>query len=190
MQKIVIGDATLYLGDCLDVFPEIDFVDCIVSDTDEWFYENWNALIEKLPKHNIFASSFFTEIYGVPDGFTIFLPTDFSKFKRPSLSYYSENSWMKLIYKGLPSSGERKSFPKTDFHLEETFLHPAQKYSPEFKYLLDCFSAPGETVLDFCMGSGTTGIAAIETGRKFIGIEKNKEHFDTAVKRFEKRLKK
>ena len=44
----------------------------------------------------------------------------------------------------------------------------------------------GETVLDNCMGSGSTGVAALNLNRKFIGIEKEKEYFDIATKRISK----
>ena len=50
------------------------------------------------------------------------------------------------------------------------------------------YSAPGDTVLDFCMGAGTTGISCIRTGRNFIGIEKDPMHFETARARIEREL--
>ena len=51
------------------------------------------------------------------------------------------------------------------------------------EYLIRTYTNPGDTVLDNCMGSGTTGVACINTGRSFIGIEKEKEYFDTAQQR-------
>jgi site-specific DNA-methyltransferase (adenine-specific) len=49
--------------------------------------------------------------------------------------------------------------------------------------LIKSYSNEGDTVLDFTMGSGTTGLAFKNTGRKFIGVEKDKEIFDIACKR-------
>lgn len=56
------------------------------------------------------------------------------------------------------------------------------------EFLIKTFSNHGETVLDNCMGSGTTGIACINTDRKFIGIEKDLNHFRIAQNRIEKHL--
>lgn len=54
--------------------------------------------------------------------------------------------------------------------------------------IVEDYSRPGDTVLDFCMGAGTTAIACLRTGRKFIGIEKDPQHFDTARQRIEREL--
>jgi len=51
------------------------------------------------------------------------------------------------------------------------------------EYLIRTYTNPGEVVLDFTMGSGTTGVAAANTGRRFIGIERDPDYFDVAVKR-------
>ena len=63
---------------------------------------------------------------------------------------------------------------------------------PQFvlKHLLKYFSNEGDTCLDFCMGSGSMGIACIDLKRKFIGIEKNKEFFDITKERLYSFLKK
>jgi len=66
--------------------------------------------------------------------------------------------------------------------------HPSQKPVELMGYLVSSHSNEGETVLDPYMGSGTTGIACIRTGRNFIGIEKDPEHFETARKRIEAEL--
>ncbi len=188
IEKKVIGNATLYLGDCRDILPMLDPVDCIFCDTDFCFYDNLQSIVNIAPQNNVFVSSFYIENENdsIPDGFTLFLENNFPIKKHPKLLTRG-SSGLIFIYKGTPSTGERKRFPKTNFHLEETNLYLFQGDTREYKYLLDCFSAPEETILDFNMGCGSTGIAAIETGRKFIGIEINKEAFDIAVKRFEKR---
>jgi site-specific DNA-methyltransferase (adenine-specific) len=61
--------------------------------------------------------------------------------------------------------------------------HPTQKPIELMEYLIKTYTKENETVLDFTMGSGTTGVACVNTGRKFIGIEKEKNYFDIAVKR-------
>jgi site-specific DNA-methyltransferase (adenine-specific) len=70
----------------------------------------------------------------------------------------------------------------------ETGFHPTQKPVPLLAYYIELFSRPGETVLDSCMGSGSTGVAAISTGRNFIGIEKHEPFFNTAKARLERRV--
>ena len=62
-------------------------------------------------------------------------------------------------------------------------LHPTQKPVALMEYLIKTYTQEGETVLDFVMGSGTSGIAAKNTGRKFIGIEKDAGYFEIAKQR-------
>jgi len=62
-------------------------------------------------------------------------------------------------------------------------LHPTQKPVALMEDLIRTYTNPGETVLDFTMGSGTTGVACINTGRDFIGIELDQGYFDIAEKR-------
>jgi site-specific DNA-methyltransferase (adenine-specific) len=62
-------------------------------------------------------------------------------------------------------------------------VHPTQKPVELFEYLIRTYSEPGQVVLDFCMGSGTTGVAAVAAGREFIGIEKDDGYFAAASKR-------
>jgi len=61
--------------------------------------------------------------------------------------------------------------------------HPTQKPVALCDYLIRTYTNPGDVVLDFCMGSGTTGVAAVQTGREFIGIEKERKYFVIAEKR-------
>ena len=64
-------------------------------------------------------------------------------------------------------------------------LHPTQKPVLLFEYFIKTYSNEHDTVLDNCMGSGTTGVACKNLNRNFIGIEKDKKYFDIAVKRIE-----
>ena len=61
--------------------------------------------------------------------------------------------------------------------------HPTQKPVALLEYLIKTYTLEGETVLDFTMGSGSTGVACVNTGRKFIGIEMDDKYFDIASKR-------
>lgn len=62
-------------------------------------------------------------------------------------------------------------------------LHPTQKPVALFEWLIRTYTNPGDVVFDPCMGSGTTGVAALRTGRKFIGCEQNPAYFEGALKR-------
>ena len=62
-------------------------------------------------------------------------------------------------------------------------LHPTQKPVALMEYLIRTYTHEGETVLDNCMGSGTTGVACINTGRQFIGIERDDRYFQIASER-------
>ncbi|QHB38634.1 DNA methyltransferase [Flavobacterium phage vB_FspS_tooticki9-1] len=62
-------------------------------------------------------------------------------------------------------------------------LHPTQKPIALMEYLIKTYTNEGETVLDNCMGSGTTGVACKKTGRHFIGIEKDENYYNVAVRR-------
>lgn len=65
----------------------------------------------------------------------------------------------------------------------EIGLHPTQKPVALMEYLVKTYTNPGMTVLDNCMGSGTTGVACVNLDRRFIGIEQDKSYFDIAVRR-------
>jgi site-specific DNA-methyltransferase (adenine-specific) len=68
---------------------------------------------------------------------------------------------------------------------ESRTVHPTQKPVALMEYLIRTYTNEGDTVLDNCMGSGTTGVACANTGRKFIGIERDPGYFDIARKRIE-----
>ena len=65
-------------------------------------------------------------------------------------------------------------------------LHPTQKPVKLLEMLIKSFSNEGDVILDNCMGSGSTGVACINTNRKFIGIEKDEKYFDICVQRLRK----
>lgn len=115
---------------------------------------------------------------------------------------YNPQMWRSNPYSGFKSStktigeayGNLKSqhrdnpdgsrYPKTVLQFkQEKGFHPTQKPVPLMEYLIKTYSNEGDVVLDNTMGSGTTGVAAIQCDRKFIGIESEKDYYDIAVKR-------
>jgi len=78
-----------------------------------------------------------------------------------------------------------KNYPKTllKYNNENKSQHPTQKPVALLEYLIKTYTLENETVLDFTMGSGSTGVACVNTNRNFIGIELDKEYFKIAEKR-------
>ena len=111
--------------------------------------------------------------------FTIGKP--YSKKGTPWKSSHYENEFKGVSYKNkstrYPLSIIKEIMPNFKG------MHPTQKPVKLLEYLIKTYSNEGETVLDFTMGSGSTGVAAINTNRDFIGIELDKDYYKTAEKR-------
>ena len=90
----------------------------------------------------------------------------------------------------LPPKIYDKWYPKNIIKISNadssiTSMHPTQKPVALMEYLIKTYSNENDIVLDFCMGSGTTAIAAINTNRRFIGFENNKDYYDISIKRIQ-----
>lgn len=87
-------------------------------------------------------------------------------------------------------AGDTKKYPKSIIKISRpassTMLHPTEKPVSLMEWLVNTYTNENETVLDNCMGVGSTGVACKNTNRNFIGIELNKEYFDIAKQRIEK----
>lgn len=105
-------------------------------------------------------------------------------------SFWGRPTWQPILFYGTaPNQGEQ--LKPLHYILTEPpscKAHPCSKPINAWTWLVIKSSREGETVLDPFMGSGTTGIACIRTGRKFIGIEKDPKHFATAVDRIKREL--
>jgi predicted RNA methylase len=87
---------------------------------------------------------------------------------------------------GFSSGSDGRRYPRQviDFGVvERGTVHPTQKPVALMEYLIRTYTNEEETVLDFTMGSGTTGVACVNTGRKFIGIELDPGYFEIAKQR-------
>ena len=97
-----------------------------------------------------------------------------------------------LAFVGTISENEGTRYPRSvlkySMHNVGTF-HPTQKPVDLCEYLIKTYTNEGEIVLDNCIGSGTTAVAAINTSRNFIGIEREPEYVDIANKRIDDALK-
>lgn len=86
---------------------------------------------------------------------------------------------------------EYTNYPKhlLEFKREVSNVHPTQKPIALLEYLIKTYTNENDVILDNCMGSGSSGVACINTSRRFIGIEMDKDYFDIAQNRIETRLK-
>jgi site-specific DNA-methyltransferase (adenine-specific) len=91
---------------------------------------------------------------------------------------------MKSVHKENPGTRYPRSVLR--FAQERKGDHPTQKPVPLMEYFIKTYSNPGDTVLDNCMGSGTTGVACMNTDRNFIGVEMDANYFAVAEERIAK----
>jgi site-specific DNA-methyltransferase (adenine-specific)/modification methylase len=202
MSKVIIGNATLYLGDCMDILPTLDKVDAVI--TDPPYGIGADTGIGKVTKQ---GSDFRT----APKGWDSYVPSremfqkliekaDVSIFwggnyfelpPTPTLLIWdkvqpekftlamAEVAWCNT---GKPMKIYR--WKSMSINNGDPKYHPTQKPLGLMHWCIDQAGSP-ETILDPFMGSGTTGVAAIQLGRKFIGIEREPKYFDIACKRIE-----
>jgi DNA modification methylase len=124
-----------------------------------------------------------------PRGFRIFAACkSFVQFRPTPIQF----SWDPVIFWGRPRTDP--SVDVKDYHLQMLapfgagrvrIDHPCPRPIEQVEYVVESFVLRGETILDPFMGSGTTGVAAIKLGRKFIGIEIEPKYFDIACRRIE-----
>lgn len=88
---------------------------------------------------------------------------------------------------GTENYQESTNYPRSilQFDNDSKPVHPTQKPVTLMEYLIRTYTNEGDTVLDNCMGSGTTGVAGVNTGRNFIGIERDEKYFEIAKNRIE-----
>ena len=199
MTPVVIGDATLYLADCMDVLPTLPKVDAVITDPpyginianqptnyhrkNGWAdKKNWDTsppdawLLESIISHGEVAVVWGGNYFGLspsrcwlvwhkPDG-----PQSFSKV---------ELAWTNM---DKLAGYFRYTISETN---PERVGHPTQKPLALMKWCIEYCNNRPQTILDPFMGSGTTGVAAVQMGRKFVGIEREPKYFDIACKRIE-----
>ena len=219
VQKVVIGDATLYQGDCAELLPTLGRVDCIITDPP------YSANTHKMAKTNkgagpgvsliTFASltgeqfdAVMARCIAAADGWVI-ATCDYKHAAR----YYEAPEFVRLgawvkpnpmpqISADRPGQGfetvlilhSGKSPKKWNrgggsgvwtFPVHTGAEVPTQKPLALISAFVSDFTAAGQVIADPFMGSGTTGVAALQNGRGFIGIERDAKHFAIACKRIE-----
>jgi len=107
-------------------------------------------------------------------------------FKNGRIANMSGKVYGQYNYKPISENG---NYPKTVLKIpnpsQAGHLHPTQKPVALYAYLIRTYTDPGDVVLDMCFGSNTTGVACVETGRNYIGIEKDRKYFEIGQRRIE-----
>lgn len=207
-MKVEIGDATLYLGDCMDILPTLDKVDAVITDppygigearannksrsklaqSKDYGVSDWDdkppsdELIElirsKGENQALFGGNYFTLpptscwlVWDKLNGDNDFADCELAWTNWPKAVRRLQWRWHGMIRQG-----------------NEDREHPTQKPLGVMKWVIE-LCPKADTILDPFMGSGTTGVAAIQMGRKFIGIEREPKYFDIACKRIEQASK-
>ena len=206
-EKIIIGDATLYRGDCMDIFPIIEKVDLVLTDPPYGInlavgfsgaggfsapikrraYEgDWDNETPELKIFSLMLSKGEISIIWGGNYFTDKLPVNGAWLvwdKQNTMPTFSdcELAWTNIKRKNV----KRFIYMQNGcMSKEKNRVHPTQKPIDVMSWCINQVGTP-KSILDPFMGSGTTGVAAIQLGRKFIGIERDQKYFDIACKRIE-----
>lgn len=191
MTKVEIGNATLYLGDCMDVLPTLPKVDAVITDPPYGIgiaanpvrqaHEklDWDSSVpDSCVINSVVSAGELAIVWGgnyfaLPPSQCFYVwdkvqPQDFSLAM-------CEQAWTN-------KKGPAKLYRQSVLSYRKE--HPTQKPIELMKWCIEQAGIP-QTILDPFMGSGTTGVAAVQMGRKFIGIEQEPKYFDIACKRIE-----
>lgn len=221
MRVETIGDATLYLGDCMDVLPTLGRVDAVITDPPfgvgfkyeshddaaEGYIEWLWPILEKAeslcnPGSPVFVWQSGTKIRMASEWFPrewrIFVAAKNFVQMRPTAMQWS---WDPIICWW--TSGAKPWSAGTasrDFVISNTAPvvaspeniekgHPCPRPLDLLQHIVGQWVKPTGLMLDCFMGSGTAGVAAVNQGRSFIGIEKEPKYFDIACRRIEQAVK-
>lgn len=197
-MKVQIGNATLYLGDCMDILPTLDKVDAVITDPPYGIADDYLKPSSKGEWANLYSEKINWDSFAPNDSVKIAISLS-EKAIVWGGNYFSlppKRGWLIWDKMQSHSSGHAelawtnldipiRSFAYSRVQLSaEHKQHPTQKPISLMIWCIELAKKP-ETILDPFMGSGTTGVAAVQMGRKFIGIEREPKYFEIACKRIE-----
>lgn len=218
MKPVIIGDATLYCADCMDILPMLETVDAVITDPpygvgftgtttkhhvkDRIGYASFDDTPEnirdeiiprlceamKLARRTVFTpGTKCAHLYPRPDGEgVIWYPSGANTGPWGFITHQPIYYYGKCPYLATGRGSRPTGFSSTE--TAEKNGHPCPKPIGVMRWLVNRISNPCEIILDPFMGSGTTGVASIQLGRKFIGIEKDPKYFDIACQRIDKEV--
>ena len=204
------GSVTLYRGDCMDVLPHLSGVDAVVTDPpygvglgqkpnaqrfDRVEYDSFTDDVLHIDRvcvpviracFKMFGRVVMTP--GVRNMYRYDAPTHTGSFFYPAASgcnSWGFSCWQPVFFYGKDPYAGRGSRPDSFKSTEsaERNGHPCPKPIGQTVWMVERGSLSGQAIMDPFMGSGTTGVACVKLGRKFIGIELSRDYFDIAVKR-------
>jgi len=201
-----IGDATLYLGDCLEILPALDKVDAVVTDPpygvnlgthSKSAYISFDDTPENVRRVCVPAVSECVRLFGralvttgVKNMWEYPKPDHIGAIYYPAATgcnAWGFSGWQPMFFYGkCPYLQNRMGSRIDSFQSSEPAEkngHPCPKPIKQTEWMVNKASLPNETILDTFMGSGTTGVACANLGRKFIGIEIEEKYFDIACER-------
>lgn len=202
MRVETIGDATLYLGDCMEILPTLGKVDAVI--TDPPYGINANKMTLGNGKHRIERGEADWDSSPPSDEVMGLILSIAPKQIHWGGNYFglpASRCWLvwdkctgsnsfadcELAWTNLDSVVRKLTIPWVGANARDESgerVHPTQKPLNLMRWCVDQVGK-ANTILDPFMGSGTTGVAAIQLGRKFIGIEREPKYFDIACKRIE-----
>ncbi len=196
-EKVVIGDAVLYRGDCAEVLPTLGKVDAVITDPP------YGLNIAAQPFKHQRMNGAVKESWDISAPEKLLLDWCISKSDRAIVwggNYFDlppSRCWLVWHKPDGPQSFSRIELAWTNMDKlagyfqwtiaatnPERVGHPTQKPLALMKWCIEQAGNP-ETILDPFAGSGTTGVAALQMGKRFIGIEREPKYFDIACKRIE-----
>ena len=193
MNPVTIGDATLYLGDCLEILPTLGKVDAVVTDPPYGIGINKS---NRLSVSRGFGGETWDECaadvswllpMGVPSivwgGNYFDLPPTRAPLVWDKNNAGRDFADFEMAWSNLDMVARRIVF--RPMNMDGGKQHPTQKPVRVMEWCLG-FLPDAQTILDPFMGSGTTGVACAKLGRKFIGIELEPKYFDIACERIQK----
>ena len=200
-EPVIIGDATLYLGDCREILPRLGRVDAVVTDPPYGVGLDYESTFDDTPDFISSVAVPAIEACRLIASRVVLTPGIKNLFLYPkpdhtgSIYYPAGNGmncwgftcWQPILLYGKDPYGGKGSRPDS-FHATdgaERNGHPCPKPIGQILRLVDRTTLRAETVLDPFMGSGTTGVACANLDRKFIGIELEPKYFDIACRRIE-----
>ena len=189
-NPVVIGDATLYLGDCMEILPTLPKVDAVVTDPP------YGIGINKSNRLSVSRGHGSDEWDETPADLSWLLPMGVPSIvwggnyfalppTRAVLAWDKDNAGrdfadFEMAWTNLDTVARR--IVMRPMNMDGGKVHPTQKPERVMRWCLS-FLPDAQTILDPFMGSGTTGVAAVQMGRKFIGIEREPKYFEIACER-------
>lgn len=195
-----IGAATLYLGDCRDILPTLGKVDAVVTDPPYGLGDKWqgggggkSSWAFDPSEAKAWDGQTVDGVLGLTDLAETVIIWGGNYYRLPPMRCWliwdkkQNDEWTtgqaELAWTNIDKPIRTFRFAQCEQASEGPKLHPTQKPLALMKWCFKWFE--GQTILDPFMGSGTTGVAAVQMGRQFIGIEREPKYFDIACKRIE-----